>query len=216
MPTSNVFLGPSQSSIGYSIATGLTTGPPDIHVIHDRTRGAQLPQQQQHHHPHQHLSRHQHISSHGSSSLSPSLGSSYRLVPSLQHGPDPEVMEFISKIGQIIIKARTVSQPVPILVSSSSIAENSNNNSHGLKYSQQPHNQTQSLELALQDLDLWKSNTPVHVNILHSEQHVLLERWVISYTPAASSSSPMSPLNEPRYAKEPSTALTSRDPYLTT
>ncbi|KAG0368883.1 hypothetical protein BGX24_002661 [Mortierella sp. AD032] len=36
--------------------------------------------------------------------------------------------------------------------------------------------------------DLWKNSTPVHVNILHSAEHVLLERWVISFLPAAASS----------------------------
>ncbi|GJJ69942.1 hypothetical protein EMPS_02291 [Entomortierella parvispora] len=178
MPASNVFLGPSQSSAGYSASAGTITGSPDIHVTHDRAGGHQ-----------HHLPRHQYGSS--NSSLSPNIGCGQRLASSLPHGPDPEVMEFISKIGQIIIKARTVSRPAPTSISL--CGSGTEDSLYGLKYP--PHQQ--NLELALQDLDLWKSNTPVHVNVLHSEQHVLLERWVISYTPAASTSSPMSPLNEP-------------------
>ncbi|KAG0288575.1 hypothetical protein BGZ96_007693, partial [Linnemannia gamsii] len=108
-----------------------------------------------------------------------------------QHGPDPAVMEFLSKIGQIIIKART---PTPVVhgYSSSSISSagsamtTTSKNNMPAQQLQQP--QQPSLESVLQDLDLWRNSTPVHVNILHSAQHVLLERWVISFIPAAASS----------------------------
>jgi hypothetical protein len=101
-------------------------------------------------------------------------------------------MEFLSKIGQIIIKARTPTPAVPGYPSSSSISSagaamtttsNSNVPTQQVQQPQQP-----SLESALQDMDLWRNSTPVHVNILHSAQHVLLERWVISFIPAAASS----------------------------
>ncbi|KAG0046970.1 hypothetical protein BGZ83_007879 [Gryganskiella cystojenkinii] len=121
-------------------------------------------------------------------------------LPLVQGGPDPEVMEFISKIGQIIVKARTVSStivvhPIPALSSTPATATAGmiDNMVHGVK---SVPSQQQNLELALQDMDLWKSNTPVHVNILHPDQHVLLERWVISYTPAAMLT-PMSPQGDP-------------------
>lgn len=92
-------------------------------------------------------------------------------------GPDPAVMEFISKIGQIIIKARTVS---PTLV-----VHNQPPASSSLPFQQDTyHNVAQhSLENVLQDMELWRNSTPVHVNILHATQHALLERWVISFTP---------------------------------
>ncbi|KAG0369924.1 hypothetical protein BGZ54_008412 [Gamsiella multidivaricata] len=65
--------------------------------------------------------------------------------------------------------------------------------------------QEQNLGTVLQDIDLWRNSTPVHVNILHSAQHVLLERWVISYTPATVlASSPISSTDDsPRGAKSP-------------
>ncbi|KAF8950426.1 hypothetical protein BGZ52_002544 [Haplosporangium bisporale] len=89
-------------------------------------------------------------------------------------------MEFISKIGQIIIKARTVS-PTPAIHSQPSDTSSSSN----LPFQQGAYNAQHSLENVLQDLELWRNSTPVHVNILHAAQHVLLERWVISFTPPA-------------------------------
>ncbi|KAF9411554.1 hypothetical protein BGZ94_001296 [Podila epigama] len=116
-------------------------------------------------------------------------------------GPDTVVMEFISKIGQIIIKARTASPAVApqsiasqipgslqtpseatSIGSGSATASNASVGSDDYKYLQQPQ---RSLEHVLQDIDLWRNSTPVHVNILHAAQHVLLERWVISFTPPA-------------------------------
>ena len=101
-------------------------------------------------------------------------------------------MEFISKIGQIVIKARTVS-PTPtfsqtaVLGTGSAVPSNADSSGSNSALLQQ-----QNLEMVLQDMDLWRNSTPVHVNILHTAQHALLERWVISYTPAAApTSSPM-------------------------
>ncbi|KAF9928704.1 hypothetical protein FBU30_002175 [Linnemannia zychae] len=98
-----------------------------------------------------------------------------------QHGPDPAVMEFLSKIGQIIIKARTPTPAIPGYLPPTSLTEASQNPQY-----QQP--QQSSLESVLQDMDLWRNSTPVHINILHSAEHVLLERWVISFIPATASS----------------------------
>ncbi|KAF9913285.1 hypothetical protein EC991_000047 [Linnemannia zychae] len=82
-------------------------------------------------------------------------------------------MEFLSKIGQIIIKARTPTPAVPAYPSSTLAAgAETGANSQQPQQPQQP-----SLESVLQDLDLWRNSTPVHVNILHSAEHVLLERW---------------------------------------
>ncbi|KAF9127267.1 hypothetical protein BGW39_005989 [Mortierella sp. 14UC] len=94
-------------------------------------------------------------------------------------------MEFLSKIGQIIIKARTPTPAVPGYPSSSTLAAGAETTSN-IQQPQQP--QQPSLESVLQDLDLWRNSTPVHVNILHAAEHVLLERWVISFIPTAASS----------------------------
>ncbi|KAF9328227.1 hypothetical protein BG006_008553 [Podila minutissima] len=95
-------------------------------------------------------------------------------------------MEFISKIGQIIIKARTVS---PTLAVHNQPPSSSSN----LPFQQGAYRNVaqHSLENVLQDMELWRNSTPVHVNILHAAQHVLLERWVISFTPPAPT--PVSP-----------------------
>lgn len=134
-----------------------------------------------------------HLHSHGPSSHShPHSRSHSQGHSGCQHGPDLAVMEFLSKIGQIIIKARTPTPAVPGYPSSSNPAAgaemtttsgNCNVTTAQLQQPQQP-----SLESVLQDLDLWRNSTPVHVNILHSAQHILLERWVISFIPAAASS----------------------------
>ncbi|KAG0212575.1 hypothetical protein BGX28_006011 [Mortierella sp. GBA30] len=110
---------------------------------------------------------------------------SHAHLPNCQQGPDPAVMEFITKIGQIIIKARTVSRTVvnySLPGPESDLAKNGS-----CAVSPPVEQQHQNMGMILQDIDLWRNSTPVHVNILHSAQHVLLERWVISFTPASAS-----------------------------
>ncbi|KAF9916016.1 hypothetical protein BX616_004829 [Lobosporangium transversale] len=153
----------------------------------------QYEQQQQH--PHGHQSMHSSYSLQHLQGFTHSHGHAHGRgrtpTHSTQPGPDPAVMEFISKIGQIIVKARTTSppisfeQPSPSLSNSAGSASDMVQNSHY-------HTvllQQQNLELVLQDMDLWRNNTPVHINIFHAAQHALLERWVISYTPATGSTS---------------------------
>ncbi|KAF9432886.1 hypothetical protein BGZ76_010183 [Entomortierella beljakovae] len=114
--------------------------------------------------------------------------------------PDPAVMEFISKIGQIIIKARTVSPTIPFGQPTSGNrngSDSSSSNNSSLL-------QQQNLDMVLQDTDLWRNNTPVHINILHTAQYALLERWVISYTPpTVPISSPIVQNASTRSAKSP-------------
>ncbi|KAF8943169.1 hypothetical protein BGZ47_005715 [Haplosporangium gracile] len=133
-----------------------------------------------------------HLHSHGPSSYNHLHSRSHSQAYSgCQHSPDPAVMEFLSKIGQIIIKARTSTPAVPGYPSSFISAagvEMTTTGSTNVSTVQQQQPQQPGLESVLQDMDLWRNSTPVHVNILHSAQHVLLERWVISFIPAASSS----------------------------
>ncbi|KAF9969726.1 hypothetical protein BGZ73_007772 [Actinomortierella ambigua] len=77
--------------------------------------------------------------------------------------PDPVVMEFISKIGQIVIKARTMTPP---LLTVDHLAQPSSR-----------------LDTVLQDRELWRNHSSVYLNIFHGAQFALLERWVISFTP---------------------------------
>ncbi|KAG0234027.1 hypothetical protein BGW41_001246 [Actinomortierella wolfii] len=77
--------------------------------------------------------------------------------------PDPVVMEFISKIGQIIIKART--KTLPVLLTTDHLTPSP---SH--------------LDTVLLDRELWRNNSSVYLNIFHAAQFALLERWVISFT----------------------------------
>ncbi|KAF9185418.1 hypothetical protein BGZ51_003948 [Haplosporangium sp. Z 767] len=121
------------------------------------------------------------------------------------------VMEFISKIGQIIIKARTVSPTITLGQTPTTTATAA----AAAAGQQQQQKQQQNLEMVLQDMGLWRNSTPVHVNILHSATHVLLERWVISFTPAASTaaasaaSSPMTLSPESSSAQSPYTGYLS-------
>ncbi|KAG0269215.1 hypothetical protein DFQ27_004455 [Actinomortierella ambigua] len=39
------------------------------------------------------------------------------------------------------------------------------------------------LDAVLQDKELWRNHSSVYLNILHTAQYALLERWVISFTP---------------------------------
>ncbi|KAG0347125.1 hypothetical protein BG004_008460 [Podila humilis] len=161
----------------------------NTHPFHQQPPSAHPSPLQRQHHPNVHI---QTSTQHGHSSQGTQLG------------PDPTVMEFISKIGQIIIKARTVSPTLtfhsnvhPSVSSSSTSTSTSTSSSSS---SSSPSTATipqvvpqHSLETVLQDQELWRNNTPVHVNILHAAQHVLLERWVISFTPpeVSTAASPM-------------------------
>ncbi|KAG9324621.1 hypothetical protein KVV02_007191 [Mortierella alpina] len=169
MPTPNALFGALQPSVVFPVTSA--TSSPDIHP-----RSVQQQAQIQQHPAHQ-----QRLYSHASHphNRHPNYGHH-----PCQQGPDSAVMEFITKIGQIIVKARTVSpafsynlagtEPDPARSTSSSVNSS--------------HQQQQNLDMILQDMDIWRNSTPVHVNILHSAQHVLLERWVISFTPAATAS----------------------------
>ncbi|KAG0326677.1 hypothetical protein BGZ99_009175 [Dissophora globulifera] len=211
---SAVFPGTSAADMRPLCEQGASTRSFQDHQQYQQQLQQQQQQQQQHHHDALHEQRqtyspYQHLQSTGnggssssssngtitSSSNGHSPGHNHNRAHSHTHtssqpGPDPAVMEFISKIGQIIVKARTVSPTLPFNrttisdagtgtgVPSNAIDSSSSNHSSLL--------QQQNLEMVLQDLDLWRNSTPVHVNILHEAQHVLLERWVISYTPASS------------------------------
>ncbi|KAI1315055.1 hypothetical protein EDD11_001348 [Mortierella claussenii] len=223
MPTPNAIFGTLQSSVLFPGTSGTSTlGAEHQHSLSvKRTSSANNLQEHQHLHeqPLQTFSP-KHVLSHASTHASTHAHDHIRIFNhnhchsstqiSQQPSPDPAVMEFISKIGQIIIKARTVSPTISFDQTSSSgtgsAANLSNSNS-----SQSNHalsQQQQNLEIVLQDMDLWRNSTPVHVNILHTAQHVLLERWVISYTPAtASSTSPVTPASDSsRATKSPYTA----------
>ncbi|KAF9291386.1 hypothetical protein BGZ68_004247 [Mortierella alpina] len=93
-------------------------------------------------------------------------------------------MEFITKIGQIIVKARTVSPAFSYNLAGSDSDPTRSTSSNA----NSSHQQQQNLDMILQDMDIWRNSTPVHVNILHSAQYVLLERWVISFTPTTPAS----------------------------
>ncbi|KAG0074098.1 hypothetical protein BGZ92_003530 [Podila epicladia] len=195
MPTCNSLLGNVQASLfSGSTASSSSTGDRQDTPIHSHNHQAS-----QHHphsqHPHpqppqpqpqpqsqtQHLQplttlhtpshKHHHLFQNHATQVHSSQSSL---------GPDPAVMEFISKIGQIIIKARTVS--ATLAVHNQTLSTSSN-----LPFQQGIYRNIDqhSLENVLQDMELWRNSTPVHVNILHAAQHVLLERWVISFTPPA-------------------------------
>ncbi|KAF9559691.1 hypothetical protein EC968_006498 [Mortierella alpina] len=168
MPTPNALFGALQPSVVFPVTA--TTTSPDIHprLVQQQTQAQQHPAHQQRFYSHAPHSYGRHPAGHHP----------------CQQGPDSAVMEFITKIGQIIVKARTVS---PVFSYNLSGAETDPARSVSNSVSSS-HQQQQNLDMILQDMDIWRNSTPVHVNILHSAQHVLLERWVISFTPAATPS----------------------------
>ncbi|KAF9949448.1 hypothetical protein BGZ72_008783 [Mortierella alpina] len=166
MPTPNALFGALQPSVVFPVTSA--TSNADMHP-----RAAQQQAQTQ-----QHSAHPQRLYSHAphSHARHPNNGHS-----PCQQGPDPAVMEFITKIGQIIVKARTVSPAFSYNLAGSD-TDPARSTSSSVSSS---HQQQQNLDMILQDMDIWRNSTPVHVNILHSAHHVLLERWVISFTPAA-------------------------------
>ncbi|KAF8925085.1 hypothetical protein BGZ58_001154 [Dissophora ornata] len=213
MPTPNAIFGALQPSAIFAGTPAASAADP--HPLCDQGAGVrsyqELQQQQQHlahHEQRQIYPPPQHHYGHGPSrDCSHSHSHAHLNTPS---GPDPAVMEFISKIGQIIIKARTVSPTLTfsqtaVLGTGSAVPSNADSSGNNSSLLQQ-----QNLEMVLQDMDLWRSSTPVHVNILHTAQHALLERWVISYTPAAApASSPMASMADSARAKSPYTGYLS-------
>ncbi|KAG9063813.1 hypothetical protein KI688_003925 [Linnemannia hyalina] len=187
MPTPNAFYSALQPSVAFSgtvPSTVVDTPTKDQDLLPHHQFQQAYPTVQ---------SSNSHLHSHGPSSHSHAHSRSHSQAHSgCQHGPDPAVMEFLSKIGQIIIKARTPTPAVPGYPSSSNsavVAEMTTTSGNCNVPTAQPQQlQQPSLESVLQDMDLWRNSTPVHVNILHSAQHILLERWVISFIPTAASS----------------------------
>ncbi|KAF9099041.1 hypothetical protein BGX23_004283 [Mortierella sp. AD031] len=176
MPTPNAYYSALQPSIVFPGTVPST-------VVDTPAKEQEHNHQYQQQQPYPTLMPQSHLHSHGPAHSHPHSRSHSQTHPGCQHGPDPAVMEFLSKIGQIIIKARTPTPAVP------GYPETPSSNSSTQQQQQHQQQQQQpSFESVLQDMDLWRNSTPVHVNILHSAEHVLLERWVISFIPAAASS----------------------------
>ncbi len=169
MPTPNALFGALQPSVVFPVTSA--TSSADMHP-----RSVQQQAQIQQHAVHQQRLYHHTPYSHA---RHPNNGHH-----PCQQGPDSAVMEFITKIGQIIVKART-SSPLFSYNLAGTDADPARSASSSVSSS---HQQQQNLDMILQDMDIWRNSTPVHINILHSAQHILLERWVISFTPAATAS----------------------------
>ncbi|KAJ3267597.1 hypothetical protein HDU76_011716, partial [Blyttiomyces sp. JEL0837] len=95
-------------------------------------------------------------------------------------------VQFISKINQIILRARLGHRPdlkASVVSSPSSTGDPKN----GLVTLISPP--WMDVDELIRRVDFWKSGTPVNLDIFLRDSMTLLERWVVSYEPPSVSSS---------------------------